>query len=160
MLPVKETLNVIDAYHGRGTIWKNIQKRYVGKINITKIDKEQKTDDFILLGDNVKYLSSLKLSRYDVIDLDAYGMPFDNLKLLFDKKYHGIVFVTFVQSVFGVLQNQFLIDLGYTEAMIEKSPTLLCKKGLPKIKNWLSLHGVKKIRIRTNGRKSYIAFQC
>jgi hypothetical protein len=159
-IPKKERLSVIDAYHGAGTIWKNIQKKYPGKINILKIDKEEKDNEsFIFIGDNEKYLSSLNLSNYDVIDLDAYGVPYEQLKILFDKKYHGVVFVTFIQTVMGAHPFEFLSDLGYTKNMVEKCPTMFFKNGLEKFKNWLWLNGVKKIRLRCHGRKNYLAFQ-
>lgn len=158
-IPKKEKLKVIDAYHGKGTIWKNIQKKYEGKIEILKIDKEQKTDEFILLGDNLKYLSSLDLSRYDVIDLDAYGVPYEQLKIIFNSAFRGACFVTFIQSIMGRLQNEFLFDLGYTEAMIKKCPSLFAKNGHNHFFQFLALNGVKKIKIRQCQRKIYLCFQ-
>ncbi len=159
MLPKKKTLKVIDAYAGRGTIWKNIQKRYPGEIKITKIDKEQKEDVFMFLGDNTKFLLSMPLHKYDVIDLDAYGVPYEQLKIIFNSKFKGLVFVTFIQSFVGRLNDEFLQDLGYTKAMIDKCPSLFCKDGLRKLERWLSLRGVQYITIRNHSRKSYLGFE-
>lgn len=160
MLPNKKTLKVVDAYAGRGTIWKNVQKRYPGKIKITKIDKEQKeTDVFMFLGDNTKFLLSLPLHKYDVIDLDAYGVPYEQLKIVFNSKFKGIVFVTFIQSFMGRINCDFLQDLGYTKAMIDKCPSLFCKDGLRKLERWLILHGIARITIRHHSRKSYLGFE-
>ncbi|MBE3094663.1 MAG: hypothetical protein IMZ52_06490, partial [Actinobacteria bacterium] len=145
-IPKKEFLRVVDAYHGSGSIWKNIQEQYGGKINILKIDKEQKDDCFMLLGDNNKYLEAIDLNKYDVIDLDAYGIPFEQLQMLFKKKYHGIVFVTFIQTVMGALPHEFLNDLGYSKNMVERCPTLFFKNGFKKLCDWLKINGVNKIK--------------
>lgn len=159
MLPKKKTLKVIDAYSGRGTIWKNIQKRYPGEIKITKIDKDQKEDVFMFLGDNTKFLLSMPLHKYDVIDLDAYGVPYEQLKIIFSSKFKGIVFVTFIQSFVGRLNDDFLQDLGYTKVMIDKCPSLFCKNGIKKLERWLSLQGITHITIRKHSRKSYLGFE-
>lgn len=159
MIPKKKTLKVIDAYAGRGTIWKNIQKKYAGKIEIVKIDKEQKDEGFMFIGDNVKFLSSLPLHKYDVIDLDAYGVPYRQLKTVFESKFKGMVFVTFIQSYQGRLPNEFLEDIGYTKKMIDKCPSLFSKKGQMKLEQWLAIHGIRKIIIRKASRKSYLGFQ-
>ena len=158
MIPVKNTLRVIDAYSGAGTIWKNIQKKYSGKILITKIDQEQKDDSFVFIGDNVKYLTSLNLDKYDVIDLDAYGVPYEQLKIIFERSFRGTVFVTYIQSFAGRLNDGLLEDLGYTKKMIDKCPTLFGKNGLVKLTHWLSLHGINHITIRSHERKSYLGF--
>lgn len=157
-IPKKEILNVCDAYSGSGTIWSNIRKKYSGKINLIKLDKEEKSDDFVFIGDNEKFLSAMDLSKFDVIDLDAYGIPYEQLKIIFDKKFKGMVFVTFIQTMQGGLPHGFLIDLGYTKKMIIKCPTLFAKNGFEKLLNWLVINGIKKIKFRKHARKNYIAF--
>lgn len=159
MIPQKENLMVIDAFAGTGTIWKNIQKKYKGKIHITKIDYEQKDNGFIFLGDNIKFLMSLPLDKYDVVDLDAYGVPYQQLKVILERGFRGVVFVTFIQSFVGRLNDGFLCDLGYTKTMIDKCPSLFCKDGQIKLERWLSLHGIKRVAIRNHARKSYLGFK-
>lgn len=157
-IPVKAELRVIDAFHGADTIWKNVQKKYDGSIKIFKIDKEQKDDSFVFPGDNKKYLSSLNLNNYDVVDLDAYGVPYDQLEIIFKKNYKGLVFITFIQNMSGCLPYDFLENLGYTKAMTKKCPTLFYKDGFKKMCAYLKLKGVEKIRYRTKNRKNYICF--
>jgi len=159
MLPKKKELRVIDAFHGAGTIWKNIQKKYDGKIKITRIDIEQKDDVFTLIGKNEKFLPSLPLEKYDVIDLDAYGVPYEQLKIIFDRGFKGLVFVTFIQTVIGILQTDFLVDLGYTESMVKKCPSLFCKNGQEKFLRWLKIKGVDRVTMRRHARKCYLGFQ-
>lgn len=157
-IPVKEKLFVLDCYYGKGTIWKNVQEKYSGKISIVKIDKMQKCDDFVLLGNNIKYLREMDLNGFDVIDLDAYGVPYEQLKILFEKKYRGLVFVTFIQTMFGCLPFSFLEELGYTKKMIEKCPTIFNKNGFEKMCCFLKLNGVKKITYRSFQKKNYFCF--
>jgi len=159
MLPEKKTLKVIDAFHGKGTIWKNIEKKYPGKIQITKIDIEQKDDDFMLIGDNTKFLASLALEKYDVIDLDAYGIPYKQLKMIFDRGFKGLVFVTFIQSIIGCIQKEFLNDLGYSQDMVDKCPTLFYRDGQAKLFRWLQMNGISKVTYRKHARKCYVGFK-
>jgi len=143
---------------GGGSIWKNIQKKYSGKITILKIDKEQKDDCFVLIGENQKYFDSIDLNQFDVIDLDAYGVPYEQLKSIFDRKYKGIVFVTFIQTMTGMLPYGFLEELGYTKQMVEKVPTLFCKDGFKKMCAYLKKNGIERIRYRQKERKNYLCF--
>jgi len=150
---------VLDAYHGTGTIWQNVQKQYAGKIKTLKIDKLQKDPCFVMIGDNEKFMESIDLTRFDVIDLDAYGVPFEQLEIMFRKGWKGLCFVTFIQSVMGILPHEMLKLLNYPEAAIKDCPTLLGKNGFKKFCNYLFLRGVKKVTVRQNQRKAYLAFQ-
>ena len=157
-IPKKKELNVCDAFSGKGTIWANIRKEYLGKINLVRFDKEVKSNDFVFIGDNIKFLSAIDLTHFDVIDLDAYGVPYEQLKILFNKNFKGTVFVTFIQTMMGGLPHEFLTDIGYTKDMIKKCPTLFAKNGFDKLLNWLAMNGVTKIKYRKHARKNYIAF--
>lgn len=157
-LPNKHEINILDAYSGTGKIWETIKLKSDKKINILKIDKEKKQDKFILFGNNLKYLPTLDLNKFDIIDLDAYGIPYQQLKIIFKKKYSGIIHVTFIRSIMGRLPNDFLIDLGFTKNMIKKCPSLFGKKGFELFKNWLSINGVKTITYRFFDRKYYLTF--
>jgi len=159
MLPNKKELRVIDAFHGYGTIWKNIEKKYHGKIHITRIDIEQKDDVFMLIGDNTKFLATLPLSKYDVIDFDVYGVPYDQLKMIFERGYKGLVFVTFIQWKLGAIPYGMLEDIGYTSKMVRKCPTLFFKHGLDKFLAWLLKNGVNKVQLRKSVRRFYIGFE-
>lgn len=157
MLPSKKQLTVLDCYAGTGRIWDQVRKKTGRKINVVSIDIDQK-QDFVLLGDNEKWLSVMDLSAYDVIDLDAYGVPFSQLEILFEKKYKGLVFVTFIQSGFGVLPHDMLECLGYTRRMIEKCPSLFFKKGRQKFFDYLKTRRIELVQVRENARKQYLAF--
>jgi hypothetical protein len=158
-LPEKNPLYVLDCFAGDGKIWKAVERLTGRELRVLPID----TIDygmFYLPGDNMSYLKSIDLDRYDVIDLDAYGIPYEQLKELFERNYHGVVFVTFIQSIFGTINHGLLKDIGFSNEQINKIPTLFGKRGWEYFIEWLGLHGVEKIWHRHHTRKHYIGFNC
>lgn len=142
--------NVLNCFAGFNLIYKNI------KCNITNIDVRPIHN---LVGDNRKYLLGLDLSKFDVIDLDAYGIPYDQLEIIFNKNYQGKIFYTFIQASFGALPIKLLEKVGYSRKMIIKIPTLFNKKGHEIFKRYLTLHGIKHIIYYQNNRKFYGYFE-
>jgi len=158
-LPSKDKIFLLDCYAGKGRIWKKVA--VVSKARIMRLAIDFKDDvGFHLPGDNLAWMQSFDLSRFDVIDLDAYGVPYKQLKIILESGYRGVVFVTFIQSVFGVLPHEMLMDIGISQDMIEKCPTLFYRSGWLYFKNWLAMNGVPKIYHRSAGRKHYLCFSC
>ena len=129
------------------------------KVHRISIDVRLDLHDFHLHGDNEKILTGLDLSQYDVIDLDAYGIPFAQLQIIFDGGYTGVVFVTAIQTMMGRLPNDMLVALGFNDAMIEKAPTLMGRRGFQYLLEWLSMRGVTSLKHRTKHRKHYLTFK-
>ena len=149
-------LRVLDCFGGEGTIWERIEKVTGRNIDCLPIDLKD-NGRFRLPGDNLRFLKSLDLSKFNVIDLDAYGVPYKQLKTVFQSGYAGAVFVTFIQSYVGELPHEMLIDIGFTQSMINKCRTLLFKHGFDKFCQWLALQGVTKItHISPTPYKHYI----
>lgn len=155
----KQEINVLEAYAGDGVIWNRVQELTDKKINILKIDVKDDKKGVYLKGKNEKFLPLFDFSIYDIIDLDAYGVPYNQLEPVFIKKFKGIVHCTFIQTGMGALTHGLLIKLGYSKSMIKKSPTLFSKNGIEKMKNYLSLNGVTKIRGFFFERKNYFYFK-
>lgn len=155
----KKTITILDAYAGDSVIWNNIKNipEYKNKLKIIKIEKEKKGGIY-LKGNNIKYLLSMNLNKFDLIDLDAYGIPYKQLKILFQKKYKGQIVITAIQSGLGGLPDELLIDLGYTKKMIKKCPTLFSKNGIEKLLNYLGNNGIKTANIISINRKNYLSF--
>lgn len=81
-LPTNEPLRVLDCYGGKGLVWAGVKQ--VTKRKIMRLPIDIKKDmGFALPGHNQIYLESLDLTRFDAIDLDAYGIPYDQLKQVF-----------------------------------------------------------------------------
>ncbi len=150
--PINHRIKVLDCYAGKSILWKSIAKQR--DIELTRIDKKKIAG--ALIGDNKKYLKSLKLDKYDIIDLDAYGIPYEQLKIIFENKYKGIVFITFIQSVYGNINKRLLNDIGYTKTMLEKTQTLFTRNGVEKLKRWLGIKGVKSWQRISINNKNYI----
>lgn len=154
-LPEKD-IKVLDCYSGTGRIWDEIKKRFENKIDIDSIEIKNYKKKMYMKGDNIKYLMSMDLNQYDVIDLDAYGVPCKQLKIILDKYEKGLIFITFIQSNMGRLPNEMLIKLGYTKKMISKMPILFVRNGIEKFKNYLKLLGINDIIYRGKDNKHYI----
>jgi hypothetical protein len=147
---------VLDCFAGNGVIWKKVAQNNPGvEIKRLAIEKQKNKGGFHLAGDNVRFLKSLDLSVYNVIDLDAYGVPYEQVKILFDRGWHGLVFFTFIQSVMGNLPHDMLIEVGFSKAMITKAPTLSSRHGWKYFTQFLSLHGVNKVTYINHQRKYY-----
>lgn len=127
--------------------------------NVVSIDRDRKKGS-LLKGDNIKFLQNLNLNLYDIIDLDAYGVPFQQLKMILPRlepSHH--IFVTFIQTIYGRIPMGMLIELGYTKRMVKKCPILFCLDGLEKFKRWISLYGIDRISAISIGRKHYLFFR-
>jgi len=153
-LPNKQSIKVLDCFAGRSRIWEEIKKKSSKNINTVGINRISYGST--LKGDNIKYLKGMNLDKYDIIDLDAYGVPFRQLEIVFRKKYKGILFVTFVQSIFGRLPVRMLEKIGYTRKMIKKCPTIFNRNGIEKFKQYLAINGIKKIIIINKNNKKYL----
>lgn len=159
-LPNEINIDVLDVFTGHQLIWDEIKSRIPKKkINVLGIDKRQ-FNKIILKGDNRKYLKKINLDRFNVIDLDAYGIPFSQLDILFNRNIKNkTIYVTFIQSTFGQLPKKMLNYIGIPNRFINKIPTLFNKNGLEKFKKYLAFNNVSMIYYYSYNNKHYIAFK-
>jgi hypothetical protein len=162
-LPDKESFKVLDAFSGQGIIWDEIAARTGRKIEVLKIDIKKGLKDIYLVGDNRKFIASLQLKEFDVINLDAYGVPFDLLDYLLTydraRELHHRMFLTFIQSQFGRLPMKMLNRLGYTDRMIRRIPTLFNRNGIGRLKDYLGTMGIESMWLKSSVDKHYIFIQ-
>jgi hypothetical protein len=154
----KLEIKVLEAFGGEGILWDAVKRRCPEKlIKVLAIDKND-YQRVQLQGDNVKWLYSLNLNEFDIIDLDAWGSPVKQLEILFSKKYKGIVHCTFISTKnFNpdkILSNSF----GFNRKMVQKSPSLFCKHPYTAFINYLAINGVKKIQVCESTKKNYLWF--
>lgn len=154
-----KNVHILDCFAGKGILWDSVKKKTNKDISIIAIEKDQSKNQISLIGDNLKYLKKMDLNEFDIIDLDAYGIPFEQLLILFQRDYQGIVIVTAIQSVYGALPKKLLLFLGYSESMINKIPTLFYKKGLDKLLNYLYINDIKEVTGYFTENKSYFYFR-
>lgn len=156
-LPV-ESIRLLDCYGGHGIVWDAV-KRLSGRNDIERvgIDKEQRAG--LVRGDNRKWMMGLDLSRFNVIDLDAYGVPFDQVQIVFKSGFKGVVFFTFIQSVMGQLPAKLLQSSGIGKEARNECPTLFGQIGWELWLDWLGNNGVTKVWHRSKDRKHYGCFK-
>lgn len=154
----KNEVNILEAFAGDGVIWYLVQKQTTKKLNILRIDKKDGKKGVYLKGDNMKFISMFDFKHFDIIDFDAYGSPFNQLEIIFKKKFKGIVHCTFIQSGMGRLNNSMLEKLGYTKSMIKKIPSLFCKLGRDKFYQYLANENIVLINTIELDRKTYLYF--
>jgi hypothetical protein len=153
----KDSVRVLECFGGEGVLWREVQKRTDKRISTLAID-QKKYKRFQLQGDSLKVLPSLDISKFDVIDLDSYGIPFDHCSIVLSKGFKGIVHCTVIQSGMGNLPNGLLEATGFSKDMMKKARTLLSKNGASQFKSWLANNGVKTIECLNMGRKNYFWF--
>jgi len=154
-LPDKKNINVLDCFHGSGKIWNAVKILSDKNINIVSLDVLKNSNSTIKC-DNLKILKShIDLNQFDIIDLDTYGIPFKQLEVLFDRKYTGIIFVTFIQTMYGMLPINFLKKIGISKSMLKKCPSLFCKNSLEKMCLYLCSYNIKYIYGYFFDRKNY-----
>jgi hypothetical protein len=163
-LPDKKKIKVLDCFRGEGLIWETIKKARPGiEFEIIGIDQKKDRQGIYLVGDNLKYLKSMNLSGFDVIDLDAYGVPYKQCEIIFNNPTGRgkVIFATVIQSMFGGLPRAMLNVLGYKTSMIKKIPSLFFNNGIDKFLQWLALCDIKQVKIYSNtGRKkNYLCFK-
>jgi len=159
-LPEGNRLSVLDMFSGDGRIWSEIKRRTGREILILRIDRDRSRRGAYLVGDNLKF--DLDYSAFDVVDVDAYGVPFRQLDRIFAQSSRPKrVFITFIQSQWGVLPRKMLHALGYTDPMIKKVPTLFNRAGQEKFLRYLALRGVQKCAISytPDRRKNYLSIE-
>lgn len=153
----KPEINVIELYAGKSVMWSILRQEFAGevKINLLSIEKEHGKNPRALQGDNMKFIGGIDLSRFDIVDVDAYGVPASQLIAIHKQHYQGYVIVTAIQSMFGALPKEVLLSNGITRAMMKKVSAVFVSKGLQYIKNFMYSLGCRHIRGFFEERKYY-----
>jgi hypothetical protein len=156
-LPDLNTIKVLDLFSGEGLIWDMIKKQTKKDIKVLRVDQKKNKKGLYLIGDNLKY--QLNYNHFDVIDIDAYGVPHRQLERIFQTvNTPTVLYITYIQTLYGGLPKKMLLELGYTEKMINKIPTLFNTHAQKKLFQWLSQNGIKKVKYycNENKRKTYL----
>ena len=154
-LPRKKRLRILDCFAGQQKLWNAIQdERPNIKFDIDRIEKRT-MDGIYMRGDTRKYLPTIDLTKYDIIDLASYGQPIDQLAMILQRSKGRHIFITFIQSDMGQLSYRMLKELGYTYGMIQKCPLLFSKDGHQKFFQWLALHSIDKVNYILKKNKLY-----
>ncbi len=151
---------VLDAFAGEGTIWDELKNKISVK-ELVSLEKKKGLNTKNIVTDNVKWMQRNCLEKFNVIDLDSYSSPTEQIRVLIDKKYKGTVFFTFIQMGFATLPFAMLIDLYKSVSMVRKMRTMFIKDGFAEFQKWLKMNGVSEISFfyhKSQGGKKYYGF--
>ena len=141
-IPSNPRVKVLDVYSANGDIWNTIQKKIPEKkFQITRLEQRKDCAGVYLRGDNRKFIQSLPIEQYDIIDFDSYGCCYPSLSLIAERiSVHTVCFFTQiqVQKNFGGMNTGLLYSLGYTKAMLFKTKSIFSKNGNKKFIDYLS----------------------
>jgi len=157
-LPDKDEVNILECFAGEGVLWNEVKKRTKKQLKILSIDKNN-YKKISLKGDNIRFLKSLDLTKYQIIDLDAWGCPANQLQVLYEKKYKGMVICSFVQSDFHTITKIVQLNYGYTNKMMKEAPMLCRRNGLEQMLFFINTKfKVNKVKIVSYKQKHYFYF--
>lgn len=139
------SLRVLDCYAGNGAMWANVDKeKYLG---IEKQKGKGNVADEIINADNLKIIPMLDLSEYNVIDLDAYGIPYDQMYEILDhemlKRGTVVIYTAITNGMSSVNKNA--LQLIGCEEIYKKSPTLVKPFYIDAFYELIRLSGVNKV---------------
>lgn len=143
-----ESIRVLELYGGDGIIWRTIQQQNPHlSITTHRIDKKKDRAGAYLVGDNQRWLSSLNLQSYDIIDIDAYGTPYAQLQQVLESGYRGIVHLTWIRSKLNA-NKKLLADYGVTNAMYRKATELCGTLAEKALFAYIARFGVQRAYVR------------
>jgi hypothetical protein len=149
-----ETIRVLDCFAGDGLLWHYLQRESQHLIQHKGIDFLPKRGANYI-GDNRHCLQYLPIEQYDLIDLDAYGVPYEQMRILAKRQYRGIIVGTFIQSVYGGLPYKMLEEIGYSRRMVKKITKLFFSNGWNRWAAFLRLIDYRDIYVYHCANKHY-----
>ena len=137
---IKE-LKVLDLFAGENLIWSKIKTdRYFGV-------EAEKGKGKNLNVDNRRIIPALDLSQFNVIDCDAYGIPYEQISMIFDNPtlQNGTVIIyTCITGVLNRICVKALKDFDLQENY-KRSRVLYNKYSRDMFFEMLRRNGVKKV---------------
>lgn len=148
-----DRVDVLDLYAGKHVIWNQIShNRYYG------VDNYEKSGNLPI--DNRTAIKFLDLGQFTVIDADAYGMPYEQIQLLYENKTlrpGTVVCYTCITGPMNRLCVRLLQDFAI-EREYKRTRTLFNRYGYQYFHEMLNGHGVKDLHniiIKKSMRKEY-----
>lgn len=109
----RKNLYVLDAYAGQGLVWKEIQRQRPDlTITTVGIEKRKYVNPNVIMGDNRKAMKGMDLSVFDLIDLDAFGCPWEQLAIAAERAPQVPVVLTHISVTLGPVPKGLLKAAG------------------------------------------------
>lgn len=141
-------IQVLDAFHGEGVVWDLVQEQLPAgwEVQLYRADVDPHGRAGTLKIDNVRLLEVLDLSRFDLIDLDAYGYPDKQLRIIAARAPQVPVVMTTIWRAWGMVPNAVSYDLGFRFPK-GYAKTLVAKVGEELWTAWLYQLGYRQTRM-------------
>ena len=134
-------LHVLDLFAGNNILWSEIKTdSYFG------VDKNKRKGKN-LTADNIRIIPSLDLSRFNVIDVDSYGIPFNQIYHIFKNKtlQNGTVIIfTCISNKMSSL-NKKCLEVFNLNKIYKKTKVLINAKAHELFYAYLYINGIKYI---------------
>jgi len=105
----KDRVYVLDAFAGQGLVWKAVQKQLPSvEITTLGIEKKKYLSPNVIMGDNRKVMKGLDLAIFDLIDLDAFGCPWEQLAICSERAPLVPVAITHISITLGPVPQGIL----------------------------------------------------
>jgi len=140
-------IQVLDAFHGDGIIWDQVTERLPAgwEVQLYRADYETHAAGTLKV-DNVRLLEVIDLARFDLIDLDAYGYPDKQLRIVAARAPQVPVVMTTIWRAWGMVPNAVSYDLGFRFPK-GYAKTLVAKVGEELWEAWLYQIGYRQTRM-------------
>ena len=149
-----DNLRVLDLFAGENVLWSHfITEKYFG---VEKVKGKGKN----LNADNERVIASLDLSQFNVIDVDSYGIPFNQICEIFKNpslKNGTVIIYTCITNKMSGLNRQ-CVEMFGIEKMYKKNKVLFNGLARELFYAMLQKYGVKEVfyyRIEKNFSKDY-----
>lgn len=113
MLGEPREVLLLDAFHGFGRLWHLVDDQLPPgwSLKVFRADRESRRAGTLKI-ENTRLLEAIRLDRFDLIDLDAYGFPSQQLKLVARKAPATLVLTTRIARSLGRIPKVITDDLG------------------------------------------------
>lgn len=136
-----QSLFVLDLFAGENRLWKDFKKqRYYG-VELVKGKGKN------LNANNLKVIPSLDLSKFNVIDVDSYGIPFQQITSLYKNptlQNGTVIFFTCISNQMSSLSRECLKMFGI-QKMYQKVKVVFNKNAFDYFYGMLYNLGVRKV---------------
>ena len=144
-------LRVLDLFAGENILWSHLKcDRYYG---VEKIKGKGKN----LNADNIRIIESLDLSGFNVIDVDSYGIPFNQLYKIFLNKTLAdktvIIYTLITNKMCGL--NRYCLQTFNLSKMYKKCNVVINAKAKELFDAFLYENGVRELFYYTDSQSYY-----
>lgn len=147
---------VLDCFHGNGLIWGEVAKSIdVEMVTGIEINNNLYSNFETIIGDNREVLKHINIDEYNIIDIDSYGNPFEQMNIIFRRsnKQKIIIYTYIVNKMSGVSKHITMLPDA-----VHICKTIMNEYERDCFDNYLYRHGIKKyneIVIKRGTEKHY-----